>query len=658
MPTQMTTARKLWLGFGTLTALLALVCVMLIVRLGSLEGRVKEHASVARPRSAAARQLEVNVIGYAQSVSEYLHTGNPKARQEAAEDAADVDEHPVKRAVREGVVVAPASHTVLISKDGTERPIDHTAAPIQNEQGRVAGAVLVFRDITARKQAEDGVRISEVRYRRLFESAQEGILILDAHTAKITEANPFVGELLDYSHAELVGKELWEIGLFGDSEASKAAARELQQTKYIRYEDLPLETKAGRRIDVEFVSNEYSEDGHPVIQCTIRDITNRRRLEEELRKIAADLSEAARRKDEFLAMLAHELRNPLAPIHNAVQMLRLTDGNREAVQAASEMLERQVSQMVRLVGDLVDMSRMSQGKIELRRGRIELASVVNHAVEAARPLMERMEHDLTVTLPARPVYLSADPTRLAQVVGNLLNNACKFTDKGGRISLTVERDGEQAVIRVRDNGIGIAARRLLRVFDMFMQVDTSLERSVSGLGIGLTLVKQLVEMHGGTVEAHSEGLGHGSEFVVRLPILVGAPKPPPDPSGTESTPTTVRRILVVDDNRDSAESLATLLTFSGHVTHTAYDGLEAVEAAATFQPDVLLLDIGLPKLNGYEAARKIREQPSGKGLVIIALTGWGQEEDRRRSAEAGFNAHLVKPVDLVALKNLLAELPA
>ena len=338
----------------------------------------------------------------------------------------------------------------------------------------------------------------------------------------------------------MLDKELWEIGLFKDREASKAAVRELQEKHYIRCEDLPLETKTGRRIDVEFVGNVYTEDHQPVIQCNIRDITKRKGLEHELRRYAADLSQADRLKNEFLAMLAHELRNPLAPIRNAVQIMRLTGGNGEAVASASEMMERQVGQLVRLVDDLLDVSRISRGKIELRRERVEVASVVHHAVEAARSLVQCMEHDLTVTMPPKPIYLNADPTRLAQVVGNLLNNACKFTDKGGRISLTVEREGGQAVIRVRDSGIGIAAEQLLRIFDMFMQVDTSLERPVSGLGIGLTLVKNLVEMHDGTVEVHSDGIGKGSEFAVRLPIMVETPKhPPPQPTVSRDRPTQI-----------------------------------------------------------------------------------------------------------------------
>jgi len=267
-----------------------------------------------------------------------------------------------------------------------------------------------------------------------------------------------------------------------------------------------------------------------------------------------------------------------------------------------------------------------------------------------------MDHALTVTLPPKPIFLNADPTRLAQVLGNLLNNACKYTDKGGKVSLNVVREGNQAVIRLRDNGIGIAADQLPRIFEMFVQIDTSLERSVSGLGIGLTLVKNIVEMHEGRVEVHSAGLGQGSEFVMCLPIAVEPPKPlPAEPTIIEPTTTIVRRILIVDDNQDSATSLAMLLKMTGHETHTAYDGLEAVETAATFLPDIVLLDIGLPKLNGYDACRKIREQPWGKGMVLIALTGWGHDEDRRKSQEAGFDGHLVKPVNHTVLLKILAE---
>jgi CheY-like chemotaxis protein len=278
---------------------------------------------------------------------------------------------------------------------------------------------------------------------------------------------------------------------------------------------------------------------------------------------------------------------------------------------------------------------------------------VNHAVEAARSLYG--SHKLLVTLPPQPIYMDADPTRLAQVVGNLLNNACKFSEKGSGILLTIERAGAQAVIRVRDTGIGIAAEQLPRIFDMFMQIDTSLERSVSGLGIGLTLVKNLVETHGGTVEAQSAGLGHGSEFVVRLPALDESTAAPAEPKIIEPSKMPASRILIVDDNRDAATSLAMLLKLIGNETHTAFDGLDAVEAAANLRPEVVLLDIGLPNLNGYEVCRRLRGQPGGKGMLVVALTGWGQEEDRQKCRDAGFDSHLVKPVELPALTKLLAK---
>ena len=348
---------------------------------------------------------------------------------------------------------------------------------------------------------------------------------------------------------------------------------------------------------------------------------------------------------------------------DATDQERLDLGPR--VDHALDVLQRQVGQMVRLVDDLLDAGRIGSGKIDLRRERVELSSVVHHVIDAVRPLTERRNQELTITLPTVPVYLSADPMRLAQIVGNLLNNASKFTDRGGHIWLTVERsdepslvDGETTpgiVIRVRDNGTGIAADRLERIFDMFMQVDATLERSVAGLGIGLTLVKTLSEMHGGTVEATSQGVGHGSEFIVRLPIVIEAALPTL-PTTIETTETPLR-ILVVDDNRDSAEMLAMLLKFSGHETHVEHDGLAAVEAVHTLDPDVVVLDIGLPGLNGYDAARRIREQNGGSGRpFLIALTGWGQDEDRSRSKEAGFDAHLVKPVDDRALRTLLTEL--
>jgi PAS domain S-box-containing protein len=374
----------------------------------------------------------------------------------------------------------------------------------------------------------------------------------------------------------------------------------------------------------------------------------RRRAEDALR-------EADRRKDEFLATLAHELRNPLAPMRNALQVIQLAADDAGAVRQAREMMERQMRHMVRLVDDLLDVSRITRGKLDLRKQRVDVAAVARAAVEASRPLIDAAGHELSVVLPPQPVFVDADPVRLAQVVSNLLNNAAKYTEPGGRVWLTAERQGSDAVVSVRDTGLGIPPEMLSKVFEPFTQVDRTLEKAQGGLGIGLTLVRRLVEMHGGSVEARSAGYGHGSEFVVRLPAVLAAPARDDGPAAN-GRPAARRRILVVDDNRDAAVSLAMMLELMGNEVRTANDGREGVDEAEAFRPDVVVLDIGLPRLNGYEAARHIREQAWGHDVVLIAVTGWGQDEDRRRSKEAGFNFHLVKPVEPAALEKLLAGL--
>jgi CheY-like chemotaxis protein len=317
-------------------------------------------------------------------------------------------------------------------------------------------------------------------------------------------------------------------------------------------------------------------------------------------------------------------------------------------------MDRQVAQLVRLVDDLLDVGRISRGKLELKRERVELASVLHQAVEACRPLAEIAEVELIDASPREPMYLHADAARLAQVVGNLLHNSCKYSEPGSKVWLTAEREGAYIALKVQDTGVGIPPEELDGIFEMFAQVDQSLTRSQGGLGIGLTLVKQLVEMHGGSVAAFSAGPNTGSEFVIRLPLLTEEPDARATPQPSAEEPRAQRQILVVDDNTDSAESLALLLRMTGNETHTRHDGLEAVEAAERIRPDVVLLDIGLPRLDGYEACRRIRAQPWGKDIRVVALTGWGQEEDRRRSTEAGFDAHLVKPVEFGALNALLA----
>jgi signal transduction histidine kinase len=399
-------------------------------------------------------------------------------------------------------------------------------------------------------------------------------------------------------------------------------------------------------------------DGRPSqVLGVASDTTDRKHMEDELRQLAASLSEADRRKDEFLATLAHELRNPLAPIRNALEVMRLGGHKAGGVEKARGMIERQVEQMVRLVDDLMDVSRISQGKFELRKEPVPLTTAVESAVETCRPLIEQMGQELTVALPTDPLVLDADATRLAQVFMNLLNNAAKYSDRGSRISLTAERLGAEVVVRVRDAGIGIPADKLTSIFELFSQLDRSLEKSQGGLGIGLNIVKRLVEMHGGTIDARSDGPGRGSEFAVRLPVAADAAPPLPTAERDgPAAPDSPLRVLIVDDNADGADSLAIILRIVGNDTRTAYDGQEGVELAEAFRPDVVLFDIGMPKLNGYEACRRVRERPWASSVVLIAVTGWGQEEDRQRSRDAGFDHHMVKPVDPNALMKLLAEL--
>jgi signal transduction histidine kinase/CheY-like chemotaxis protein len=397
-----------------------------------------------------------------------------------------------------------------------------------------------------------------------------------------------------------------------------------------------------------------------------REIRERIRVEAALTSSEERLREADKRKDEFLATLAHELRNPLAPIRMAVENLaeeRAGAKSEEKSAWSREVIERQVGHMARLLDDLLDVSRISRGALPLRKERVVLAEVVSHGIEASVPLIQAGGHGLNVVLPAETVTLEADPTRLAQVFSNLLNNAARYSENGSKIyvSAAVESAGSarEAVVRVRDNGIGISPEMLPRIFEPFVQIDRSMERSQGGLGIGLTLVRQIVEVHGGRVEVVSEGLGKGSEFTVRLPAaVVEVATPAAKRNGGESDPRNngpKGRILIVDDLRDSADSLAMMLKTKGHEVRTAYDGVEAIEAAKEFRPEVVLLDIGMPRLDGYEAARRIREECRQERVVLIAITGWGHDENRAKTREAGFDHHLVKPVEPAALTRLLAE---
>jgi PAS domain S-box-containing protein len=549
-------------------------------------------------------------------------------------------------------------------KTGQLIPVSWSFLRLRDASGNISGYATVTRDLTERFKAEELLRASEERRRLALDAAELGMWHVDpANRVTKTDARyraifGTTKEWTDYLEAVAVIHPDDQPAVL---EAVAAATRLENPVPYaiefrIVHPDGSLRwVLANGRSSFEGAGptrRVTSFDG------TVADITDRKRGEEERERLVARLQEQDQRKDEFLATLAHELRNPLAPIRNGLQIMRLVPGNADATERIRSMMERQVGQMVHLIDDLLDLSRISRGKIDLRKERIELASAVAQAVETSRPSFAQADHELLIEIPPGAIYVDADLTRLTQVFSNLLNNAAKFTERGGRVRLAVQLVGADAVISVTDNGIGIPTHMLAHVFEMFTQVDGNLERSQGGLGIGLSIVQRLVQMHGGSVEARSDGPGNGSEFVVRLPIALSLVVDQPAKEANPVHPTVPLRILIADDNLDSAASLAMLLTLEGSETQTAHDGLEALEVAATFRPDVILLDIGMPRLNGYEVCRRIRQQPWGKNMVVIALTGWGQDEDKRRSLAAGVDSHLVKPVDHAALKKLLSGVTA
>lgn len=415
--------------------------------------------------------------------------------------------------------------------------------------------------------------------------------------------------------------------------------------------------KNGEEFPVEISLSPLPNAGGLLVASIIRDITAHQKLEEELRQGKKVLEQADRQKDEFLAMLAHEIRNPLAPIPHAIQVLEEFSPADVDLKWARDVIDRQVQHLTRMVDDLLDVSRISRGKINLHKERVNLAHVVADAVEIARPLIESRKHGLTVSKPSEALWLDADPTRLTQVVYNLLNNAAKYTDKGGQIWLTFSKQGHEAVLQVRDTGIGISPEKLSQIFELFTQLDRALDRSQGGLGIGLTLVRRIVEMHGGNVHAFSEGPGEGTVFEVRLPLLLESKQSDDEGLNKEHSPAfcPCRRILLADDNVDFAEACVRLFRRRGHKVVFAHDGPTALELAQSFQPEVAFLDIGLPGINGHELARRLREVRGLDHVLLVALTGYGQEEDRRRSLEAGFDFHLTKPTRFKELEILLAH---
>jgi PAS domain S-box-containing protein len=572
---------------------------------------------------------------------------------------------------------ATAVHrTLFAGAAGSERRLDVTVTPCHEEDAGCTGAVLVAHDVTG---AEQALRDSEERYRVFVEQSSEGIWRFE-----MEEPTPIdlpEDEQVDrfYRYAVLAECNVVLAQMYGMSDEREIVGCRLGQFlpatdphnfKYLRnfvQSGYRLTGAESHEVDAEgkpkiFLNNLVGvvEDGKLVRAWgTQLDITEQKRLEEELRRRAEELIGADRRKDQFLAMLAHELRNPLAPIRNAVELMRQVETLDPSFQPSREMVERQVKHLARLVDDLLDVSRITQGSIRLRKEVLDLGTIVQRAVEGTRPIIESRAHTLSVQLPTEPVRLEADPTRLEQVISNLLNNAAKYTMPGGHVWVTASREGEEAVVRVRDSGIGVPPDVLERVFEPFVQSDGSLARTDGGLGVGLTLVRSLVEMHGGRVEAASPGLGQGSEFVLRFPAPLGSEAALP----AEPAPAMIARglrVLVVEDNIDAAESLATLLRLWNHDVNVVHDGCMALEAAREQQPEVVLLDIGLPGLDGYQVARRLRDEIGLDHALLVAMTGYGQPEDRRRSQEAGIQYHFVKPVEPLVLRNLLAgaSLPA
>jgi PAS domain S-box-containing protein len=568
-------------------------------------------------------------------------------------------ENPAHRALREGVVVGLANHTMLIRRDGSECPIDDSAAPIRDELERVSGCVLIFRDVTAQRQAEHDRQEQLLTARRLASivDSSEVPIISKGLDGVIQSWNAAAERLFGHTAEQAIGRHISLVippDRLHEEDTIIATLKAGRRIEHFATERICAD---GRRVSVSLTVSPVKDDAGNVIGASkmVRDITREREAEESLRRLAAELADSDKRKDEFLATLAHELRGPLAPLGNVLEIWKRSQNVTELETARSTM-QRQLNQLVRLVDDLLDLNRITRNRLELRKERVELAAIVTHALETTSPLLKAADHELIVTLPPVPVVLQADAARLAQVFANLLSNSCKYTHRGGTISLTAEYQAETVVVSVKDNGIGIPADKLARVFDMFAQLDTSLAQAQGGLGIGLTLVRQLVAMHGGTVEARSAGLGQGSEFLVRLPIEAAAAAAAAAAPAGELRATQSFRILVVDDNADAAVSLSTLLELEGHESIAVHDGTAALEAAEKHQPHVVLLDIGLPRMNGHEVCRRLRALPGGNDIVVVALTGWGQEEDRRKSREAGFDAHLVKPVHYAALASVLESL--
>ncbi|MBI2873774.1 MAG: PAS domain S-box protein [Firmicutes bacterium] len=527
--------------------------------------------------------------------------------------------------------------------------------PYLTTDHKIDGAVVVLLDIDALKRTENELRAAEERLRSVMDKVVNGIITTDKG-GHIQSFNPAAERLFGYSRSEAIGQNakvlLYEFDQSEDEGVRSNNGENWQTTILGGWHEVTGKRKDGSTFPMELAVSEFHV-GSQLFTWIVRDITERKRAAQEGRRHLDELAEADSRKDDFLATLAHELRNPLTSIYTSVQLLRRLKAPEPKSEQVYEVLQRQVAHLARLVEDLLDVSRITRGTIELRKERVLLGNVIESAIELSKSPIESSGHQLSVSLPPQPIILEADPVRLAQVFANLLNNASKFTDEGGQISLTARQETESVVVSVCDTGVGIPEDLLPEIFGMFKQGESPVARTQSGLGIGLTLVRSLVELHGGHVEAHSEGPGKGSEFVVRLPLVEGRARQKASSKNRRITVASRHCVLLIDDNRDLANTFGMLLKETGIEVRVVYDGPTALEMLETFKPSVVLLDIGMSGMDGYEVARRIRKRPGFQNVPLIALTGWGTEEDVRRSQAAGFNHHLIKPV---LIENLLALL--
>jgi PAS domain S-box-containing protein len=534
-------------------------------------------------------------------------------------------------------------------KDGSTFPMELAISVFWlGDQRHFTGIV---RDITDRKRAEEELRQAEERMRSVVNHVVDGIISIDER-GQVQSFNPAAERIFGYAAAEVIGqnvKVLMPEPFHSEHDGYLANHLKTGKAKIIGIgREVVGKRKDGTHFPMELAVSDFHIGSARFFTGIVRDITERKVLEQQLRQRVDDLAEADRQKNEFLAMLAHELRNPLAPLRNGLYLLKMPGASAQITEQAREMMDRQLNHLVRLVDDLLDVSRIVRGKIELRKELLDLTTAVTRAIETAQPVIDAQGHVVVLSLPEHPVFVEADLVRMAQILANLLTNAAKYTDRAGRIELSVAEADGRAIVKVRDSGIGIAPHMLPRLFELFVQGDRSLARSQGGLGIGLTLVKRLVELHGGTVTAASAGLGQGSEFTVDLPV---ATLPEASDAGSARPTATAigaalkRRILVVDDNVDAAETVGMILKSAGWEVRCVYDGHSVLAAALEYVPDVIVLDIGLPGMTGYEVARQLRRRPEFEHLPLVAVTGYGQDNDRKNAFDAGFNHHLTKPVD-------------